>query len=308
MKSQDLCGYLERLRSSRNISQEIFTNGIVSLRQYRRYLSGESDIPFQVADKLSDRLGVQTINLLGEIEAARFEEKRKVDKFYNSVVNNSKDDVQSMITYFQNLEFIDPENKVLFLHGLSLYLLITEQDTRSVTVQKNKELIAYPSILKRTIITLNEMVILSSILDYSDDPIDNQEISDRLKQFLENRSFVIGTGHEPIFNLVLFRLARYSGKNNMFGDVINYCTMGIERNHSHKFYYLLDYYYYYSALAYYRLGQMDNFQTTLIKCFNVLQSEGNEKKTQKFEAMIKRDFNINFKEFVVNYYQNQTEE
>jgi transcriptional regulator with XRE-family HTH domain len=308
MKSQDLCGYLERLRSARNISQEIFTNGIVSLRQYRRYLSGESDIPFQVADKLSERLGVQTINLLGEIEATRFEEKRKVDKFYNSVVNNSKDDVLSMITYFENLQFIDPENKVLFLHGLSLYLLITDQDTRSVTVQKNKDLIAYPAILKRTIITLNEMVILSSILDYSDDPNDTQEISEKLKQYLENRSFVIGTGHEPIFNLVLFRLARYSGKNSLFGDVINYCTMGIERNHSHKFYYLLDYFYYYSALAYYRLGDMDNYQVTLIKCFNVLQTEGNQKKIDKFTLLINQDFSINFKEFVINYYQKQTQE
>jgi len=308
MKSQDLCGYLERLRSSRNISQEIFTNGIVSLRQYRRYLSGESDIPFQVADKLSERLGVQTINLLGEIEATRFEEKRKVDKFYNSVVNNSKDDVLSMITYFENLQFIDPENKVLFLHGLSLYMLITDQDTRSVTVQKNKDLIAYPAILKRTIITLNEMVILSSILDYSDDPNDTQEISEKLKQYLENRSFVIGTGHEPIFNLVLFRLARYSGKNNLFGDVINYCTMGIERNHSHKFYYLLDYFYYYSALSYYSLGDIPNYELMLVKCFNVLQTEGNQKKITKFTLLINEDFNINFKEFVVSYYQNQTQE
>ncbi len=308
MKSQDLCGYLERLRSSRNISQEIFTNGIVSLRQYRRYLTGESDIPFQVADKLSERLGVQTINLLGEIEAARFEEKRKVDKFYNSVVNNSKDDVNSMISYFKNLEFIDPENKILFLHGLSLYLLITDQATRSVTVQENKVLIDYPSILKRTIITLNELVILSSILDYSDDFDDSQEISNRLKSFLENRSFVIGAGHEPIFNLVLFRLARYSGKNNLFNDVISYCTMGIDRNHSHKFYYLLDYYYYYSALSYYRLGDIANYEAMLVKCFNVLQTEGNQKKIEKFTNMINEDFSINFKDFVIGYYQKMNQD
>ncbi|MBU1142944.1 MAG: helix-turn-helix transcriptional regulator [Firmicutes bacterium] len=308
MKSQDLCGYLERLRSSRNISQEIFTNGIVSLRQYRRYLSGESDIPFQVADKLSDRLGVQTINLLGEIEATRFEEKRKVDKFYNSVVNNSKDDVLSMISYFENLEFIDPENKLLFQHGLSLYLLITEQATRSVTVQKNKEIINYPSILKRTIITLYEMVILSSILDYSDDPDDTAEISVRLKTFLVNRSFIIGTGHEPIFNLVLFRLARYSGKNNLYDDVINYCNMGIERNHSHKFYYLLDYFYYYSALSYYSLGDMPNYEIMLVKCFHALQTEGNQKKIEKFSSLISEDFNINFKDFVISFYQKQNQE
>ncbi len=308
MKSQDLCGYLERLRSARNISQEIFTNGIVSLRQYRRYLSGESDIPFQVVDKLSDRLGVQTINLLGEIEATRFEETKKVNKFYNSVVNNSKDDVLSMISYFNNLEFIDPENKLLYLHGLSLYLLFTKQTTRSETVEKNKELINFKVIFKKSIITLNEMVILSSILDYSDDVTDSQEISDRLKSFLQNRSFVLGTGYEPVFNLVLFRLARYSGKNNLYDDVINYCTMGIERNHSHKYYYLLDYFYYYSALSYYSLGDISNYEIMLVKCFNVLHTEGNQKKIEKFSILINEDFNIIFNEFVVNYYQKQMQE
>ncbi|MDO9629243.1 MAG: helix-turn-helix transcriptional regulator [Acholeplasmataceae bacterium] len=308
MKSEELCSYLERIRSARNISQEIFTNGIVSLRQYRRYLNGESDIPFQVVDKLSEKLGIQTINLLSEIEATRYEETKKVDKFYNAVVNYSKNDVLNLISYFENLPFIDPENKLLYLHGVSLHMLLTNQVTRGETVQKNKELINYPLIFKKSIITLNEMVILSSILDYSEDPVDAEEISTRLKAYLQNRSFVLGTGHEPIFNLVLFRLARYSGKNNLFDDVISYCNMGIERNHSQKFYYLLDYFYYYSSLAYYQLGDMVNYEIMLVKCFNILHTEGNEKKIEKFALMIYEDFNIIFNDFVVNYYQKHNQE
>jgi len=80
MKSKELCNYLERLRSARNMSQESFTTGITSLRQYRRYLSGESDLPFQVIDQLCDRLGIQTINLIRELETARIEESKEIDQ------------------------------------------------------------------------------------------------------------------------------------------------------------------------------------------------------------------------------------
>ena len=71
MKSQELCNYLERLRTARNISQESLAQGITSLRQYRRYMNGESEIPFQIIDQLCDRLGIKTINLIREIETSR---------------------------------------------------------------------------------------------------------------------------------------------------------------------------------------------------------------------------------------------
>ena len=96
VKSKELSNYLERIRTARNISQELFTNGITSLRQYRRYLSGESDIPFQVIDQLCDRLGIQTINLIRELETARIQESKDVDAFYNFVVYNNHEEINRL--------------------------------------------------------------------------------------------------------------------------------------------------------------------------------------------------------------------
>jgi len=58
----------------------------------------------------------------------------------------------------------------------------------------------------------------------------------------------------------------------------------------------------------YRLGDMENYQTMLIKCFNVLHFEGTEKKIEKFTHLINSDFSIHFKDFVLNYYKNELEE
>ncbi|NCB03593.1 MAG: hypothetical protein EOM67_15790, partial [Spirochaetia bacterium] len=70
-----------------------------------------------------------------------------------------------------------------------------------------------------------------------------------------------------------------------------------------KNFYLLEYFYYFGALAYYRIGDIENYQNSLLKCFVTLHLEGNEHKIQKFTGMINSDFNINFSDFVIEHYQ-----
>jgi hypothetical protein len=88
-----------------------------------------------------------------------------------------------------------------------------------------------------------------------------------------------------------------------FIDVIYYCNLGIENGMKLKNFYLLEYFYYFGALAYYRIGDIENYQNSLLKCFVTLHLEGNEHKIQKFTGMINSDFNINFSDFVIEHYQ-----
>ena len=85
-------------------------------------------------------------------------------------------------------------------------------------------------------------------------------------------------------------------------EFIKYCKIGIDKNIESKSYYLMDYFHYYSALAYYEIGDMENYTDCLIKCFNILAFESNEKKMEKFTILINEDFNIKFEEFVINHY------
>ena len=50
--------YLEKLRISRNISRNDFVSGILSERQYRRYLKGESTMPNDKVHLLVTKLGL----------------------------------------------------------------------------------------------------------------------------------------------------------------------------------------------------------------------------------------------------------
>jgi len=303
VKSFELTNYLERLRAARNISQEFFTTGITSLRQYRRYLSGESDIPFQVIDKFCDRLGIQTINLMRELETARIDESKDVDAFYNHVVYNNHEKVNELRDAYSNKQFIDSENKMLFEHANILYDFMTQKINADIAAQKNKNLIHFEKINKQSIFSLTEMLIMTSLLDL--DPIlaEKQMIASRLKIILSDQSLVLGSSVNFAYPLVLFRLAKFSGSNKNYGDVINYCKMGIDHGLSMKNFYLLEYFYYYSALSYFRLGDLENYELMLMRCFVALHMDDNPKKIEKFTQMINRDFNISFADFVIEHYR-----
>jgi transcriptional regulator with XRE-family HTH domain len=303
MKSQELCNYLERLRTARNISQESLAQGITSLRQYRRYMNGESEIPFQIIDQLCDRLGIQTINLIREIETARNDESKEVEKFYNAVIYNNHDEVSSLREPLAKRDFIDNENYLIFEHSVIIYDFMNNKMTLETASEKTKKLIGFDKIGKQRILTLTEMFILTSLLDLDPDENDKKMISTLLKDALNDASIVLGSSINYAYQLIIFRLSKYLGHMKSFMDVIYYCNLGIENGMKLKNFYLLEYFYYFGALAYYRIGDIENYQNFLLKCFVTLHLEGNEHKIQKFTGMINSDFNINFSDFVIEHYQ-----
>jgi len=155
---------------------------------------------------------------------------------------------------------------------------------------------------------MTEMFILTALLDLEPKASEKQMIASRIKTALTDSSVVLGSSVNFAYQLVLFRLAKYSGSNKEYNDVISYCKLGIDHATSIKNYYLLEYFYYYSALAHYRLGDLEPYENHLMKCFVALHLDGNAKKIEKFTQMINRDFNISFADFVIEHYRkNQTQ-
>jgi len=306
MKSKELCVYLERLRSARNISQEAFTDEIVSLRQYRRYLSGESDIPFQVIHQLTVKLGVKTDSLLRDFDYAKVLESELIINMYNNVVNYN---FEEYIKAYKNVpleHIIENNNRLLYQYSHVLYLYFTKKLTLEEAAQANVKLVNYPKILNQQMVTSIELLILSSFLDFLDES-HHENIINKIEMYIKDKSILISDANEKIYVFVLAKLAKHLGINGDLEGVITYCSIGIEKNTELKSYYLMDYFYYYSALAYYSLGQMQNYETFVVKCFNVLHFEGNESKIKKFRDLIKEDFNIEFEDYVLDHYLQRRE-
>jgi transcriptional regulator with XRE-family HTH domain len=301
MKSKELCIYLERLRAARNISQETFTENVVSLRQYRRYINGESDIPFQIIHNLTTKLGVKTDNLLRELENVKVEETRLINKLYNLAVNLAHDEFIKLSQEVPLEHIIEKSNQLLYQHSVILDNLYQKKLTKFEASTQNAKLINYPKILNQKIMTSIEMLILSSFLDVFD--VNQHElIIAKIKDFISDNSLVISGGNDMMMSLVLARIAKYYGIKENYSAVLEYCNIGIQRNIQLKSYFLMDYFYYYSALVYYELKDMELYEKCIVECFNVLHFEGNADKIQKFTNLINEDFNIEFRDFVIAHY------
>ncbi|MCF7930566.1 MAG: helix-turn-helix domain-containing protein [Acholeplasmataceae bacterium] len=304
MKSKELCVFLERLRSARNLSQESFTDGVVSLRQYRRYLSGESEVPFQVIQLLTEKIGVKTDNLLREFEIVKVKETDLTYKLFNLAVNYAHEEYVKLSKELPLNEVIDKTNQLLYQHSMILDNLYSNKITVEEAALSTAELINYPDILDSQIITSVEMIILSSLLDFLDES-HHLAIVEKAQKFITDPSLVITGGSEKMFIFILAKIAKFYGIHEDYENVIRLCERGVKQNLTIRSYYLMEYFYYYQALAFYKLDKLDAYEQMVVNCFNVLHFEGNLRKIEKFTRLIEEDFNIDFVEFVTNFYAKQ---
>ena len=85
--SKELALFLEKMRFLRGISQEDFTEGIISNRQYQRYVRGESPMPYHLIDLFAERLNVKKEALLLEFDNHTLKETLNITNYYSAVFN-----------------------------------------------------------------------------------------------------------------------------------------------------------------------------------------------------------------------------
>ncbi len=306
MKSNGLCIYIESLRIARHISQELFVMNVISLRQYRRYLKGESDIPYTVVNQLSSKVGMKTDAILREFEIAKVEETNKMNKLYNFAVNYDHVNFTEFSKSISIEHIIEPVNILLFKHSS----MLDEYYKRKLTTEEMRDmsinLVNYPGVLDQGVINTIELLILTFLMDVMP-LIEQNRIIDKISQYLNDSKIIVSGGNEKVLTLILARLAKHSGIIESYQQVIRFCNIAINRNKTLLSYYLMDYLYYYKSLAYYKLEDQKQFEISLNKCFNILEFDGNALKTQKFINLINEDYQIDFKNYILDLYQKNKE-
>lgn len=301
MKSNTLCIYIEQLRVARHISQETFLHEIVSIRQYRRYLKGESDIPFSIISQLTAKLGMKTDTILREFEVAKIEETSKMTKLYNFAVNYDHENFAELKKTISIEHIIEPSNVLLYKHSIMLDKYYSRKISADQIRRMSIDLINYPSVLEQGVLNTMELIVLTFLIDVLPRE-DQNKIIENITLYLNDSRVIITGGNERVLTLILARLAKHSGILESYEQVIKFCNLAINRNKKLHSFYNMDYLYYYKSLAYYKLGNQEKFEISLAKCFNILEFEGNEIKMKKFINLINEDYNIDFQSYIINLY------
>ncbi|MDY0295412.1 MAG: hypothetical protein RBQ71_06345 [Acholeplasmataceae bacterium] len=298
--SKDLSMFFDTLRFERGLNQEDFVFDIISIRQYRRYLSGECKISQSIINQLSIKLGLKPEHIIFDFESARIEESKKITAFYNAVINKDYAKINEYDNVLDLSKIFDHSNRMLY--QFAQYILqYRENKIHEVDlVSKIKEMINYPEILNMTRYSSAEVILMSNLLSYKSFH-EKEKVSMKLLSFINDSKHVISGYNERIKFLCLQRLSDYQGIQGNFAEVIRLCKIAIDGLIQIKSYYLMDFFYYHLALAHFYLGNIDEHKESLYRCYCILHSEFNRAKIKKFVIKIEKDFPINFNNFIVEY-------
>ncbi|MFU8793399.1 MAG: hypothetical protein ACNA7K_05170 [Acholeplasmataceae bacterium] len=300
--SRELALFFEKLRFQRQMSQEEFATDIVSLRQYRRYLNGDCEIPYRVLNQFSEKLGFKSEHVILELESERLFETRTINAFYNAVANQDMIEADRILKDIDKRYILDKSNITVYEHALNLYRYNQKKINLGQLIDHTKQLINYPKILSNKTMSSAELIILSSLLNYPD--VEQRDgIVEKLNEVINNTVHIISGLNDRMTLLILFRLAKYTGAQKDFETTLNYCNKAISYNQLQHMNYLLDYFYYYKALCHYRLQEVDAYEHSVYQCYNILEVSQNKSKKSKFKTLIEEDFKIDLDLFIINYTQ-----
>ncbi len=300
MKSTDIVRHLENLRLGRNITQTEFIDGVVSSRQYHRYLKGESEIAFQTVEKFSDKLGIATRKLIAQIEQEKFEQSKIINMYYNAVVNRDVKKQTSLSEQLKHKNILDKESRLFY----DFANLIRDHQSGVITTEtlteKIKSMINYPDILKRDYLTDIEMLIMSTLIDFLPKKA-HTPIIVRLTLYYENKDMIMSGGNDMIHPIILMRLAKAHGLKNDMDKVLELSDIALKRGNYYKQDYLFHMFYYFKSLAYFQKDMKDEFEETLYRCYCALETVDNKARFDKYKKLLEKDFNIDLIKFIGRY-------
>jgi transcriptional regulator with XRE-family HTH domain len=304
MNSMEISNYLEKIRYARKLSQEDFVDGIVSMRQYQRYRSGECELTYEKLEQFANRLAIPTKKLMYEFEREIGEQYKTITLFYNAVVNRDDKLAIELRSKIEQNKIVDEDRLLIYKHGTMLQDFYAGRISKAEMIAKTSELVDYPAILKQKFFLAGEVLILSSLLNYTEGD-EMRRILRKMNEIFEEE-LVISGENDTTLSLILMRLGKAFGiqKNNV--KVLQFCDLGIKRGIEMKSYYLMEYFFYFKALAHFKLQSFDLYEDALFNCYNVLHLEENKKKIEKFTKLIEEDFHINFDGFVINFLKKKT--
>lgn len=301
--SKDFALLLERLRFERGLSQEDFTDGIISNRQYQRYIKGTSLMPFYLLNDFAKKLGIDKDILIYEFENWRAIENLKINNFFIAVSHNDVIKVNSLSKELDPKFIIDPQNLLLYNLSINHFDLYSKKLSTPAFIKNLYDLIDYPKVLDKVALTFNEALVLTTLLTYVKDE-ESTLISNKLKSFIQNPKLIWTTSSINTFSVIFFSLTKYHGKNQMYNEAIKYADLGIKYCLTYESTVTLDKFYYFKALCHYRLNEIAHYEANLLLIYTTLKTTGENIDSSHLVKVIEKDFSINFKEFIRSYIKN----
>ncbi len=294
MTTEVLCKYIESLRKMRKIELEDFTKEIVSVRQYKRYLSGDSEMPYRVLNLLSERLGFNPVKIQGFILDEESKQNEIIEKLFNLTVAHQFDEFDKYKKENPLGEFFSKELEMYYQTAMLMQDYYRYEKPKEECNKELKDIIDYKNAIKKDLFEPTELLVLSILLMFLDES-EKDELLEKLSNQLMKDKVTLGNDFYSRQYITL-RIAREYGLRKQDEKVIELCLKALELSERAKIHFNYDFFYYYLALSHRNLKDDENKKKYAKKLYRYLLFIDDEVKTKKYVSRFEKDFDFTIEE------------
>lgn len=290
MTTRELTKYIETLRKLRNLEVDDFTKNIVSVRQYKRYLSGDSEMPYNVFYQLSHRLGFNPVKIQGDLEEAQVRQNDLIESIYNYTVSYQYDKVDEILKQNDFEVFLSEQLEMYFKTTMVIHNYHRYKKPKEECREELIKIVDYDTIIQKDLLEQVELLVLALLLMFLEGKQKEELLEILSNQLLKEK---ITLGYDLFSKLyVALRVAREYGIKGDNERVIDICLKALEETKRPHIHFNYDFFYYYLALSYRNLKDEENKVKYVKKLYNYLMFIDEENKTKKYVSKFKKEFNL----------------
>lgn len=288
----DFGSFIDSLRKSRRLSREDFVEGIISIRQYQRYVNGESSLNNEKLFKLIDRLGMNYYNVHKLYFNNNKNENTKLNRVYGEISRGNFVSANELLLDISKRSLYNEYSKSYHKLCELLILKKTNKIPEPVIIDSLKELINYPDCLENKLINFVEYVSFIYISRYLSEKYNDVRILNFLYDKIKNDNILADS------ILFAYLPSTYALVSRSFGIIDEYekslviAQKGIDWCLRHETHNSLVHLLMYKSISLKSLDQIDEALIASKKAFALLYVEGNENKTEKFTKIFENVFNL----------------
>lgn len=290
-----LLNYMENLRYDRKMTQDFYLDGIISQRQYYRYRSGESEVPFDVIVKFANKLEIPLLKLISTFQTETEKEKEIVSELYNLILDRRLSEASQLMKKHKKMMLLDEETQKFYYLAMILFKRYSNKISNEEMINQLKTEVGFDNIMKKEVLHDTEIYLLGMIMQYSDK--DREIVFNKIELLRKKNKLLLGGN--VLLNLQLyFWILKSLGRLNRYDELLEIADDAIDYSQKNYSYYSVEHFHYFKALAYFKKGMNTSFEEELLKTIFILVQR-DEHKRNRFFDIIKKDTDVVCKDFVL---------
>lgn len=289
--------FIDNIRDSRNVSKEDFVDGILSTRQYQRYLKGEASISIERIVQLVDKLELEFFSVYNHFSNSSNIERQMIKRVYRYISVSNFKNAYDLTQEYKDFNFVSRYYKKL----LNIYEIIINHKllriSRDMALNKFEQTINYPKCLDNNNFNFIELTALLYMAQIINDEKNKKAIMSKLFDILKFHKITDLNKEDDGLVVVYSVFSKLLGSQKQYSEVIFLTKKGIKLCELHKTTNSLSHLYYYCSLGYLGINKKDVALKYVKKAFFTLEVENIPQKYNLFIDRFESHFNIKFSEF-----------